>query len=330
MRIGIIGAGLAGALLAWRLGRTAEVDLITGAQVAVDATGASGGLVRGFDRRPSTTGLATASLVELRGDRTLRELAGYREIGSVFLLSPGTDPSESVRVVDERLPGSAAVLTGTELDALPFRGLPAGTMAVAERCAGQLSPERLRTAVFGLVRGTIRATPVAGVTDAGEVRLADGSTQGYDAVVVAAGAWTPTLLAGTAFRTKQIQYSVYPGELAGLGVFDDTISGLYGLPAGESRFLLGLPTDRWDIDPADVRPDPALVDRVADTARELLGLELGGPIRTVAAFDCYSDPPGLILRPTSFPSVFTFTGGSGGAAKTALAASRLAAAELLD
>jgi hypothetical protein len=62
----------------------------------------------------------------------------------------------------------------------------------------------------------------------------------------------------------------------------------------------------------------------------VLGVELGRPIRTVAAFDCYSDPPGLTLRPTSIPSVFTFTGGSGGAAKTALAASRLAAAALLS
>ncbi|HEY1574699.1 MAG TPA: FAD-dependent oxidoreductase [Pseudonocardiaceae bacterium] len=330
MRIGIVGAGLAGTLLAWRLGRHAAVDLITGAPVPVDATGASGGLVRGFDRRPSTAGLATESLVELLGDATLRELAGYRAVGSVFLLPPGTDPGESLRVVDARLPGSAAVLTGAELDAYPFRGLPAGTVAVAERCGGQLSPERLRTAVLGLVRGTIRATPVAGVTDTGQLRLADGSTHGYDAVVVAAGAWTPTLLAGTAFRTKQIQYSVYPDELAGLGVFDDTISGLYGMPAGESRFLLGLPCDRWDIDPAGVRPDLALVDRVADTARTVLGVELGRPIRTVAAFDCYSDPPGLTLRPTSAPSVFTFTGGSGGAAKTALAASRLAAAALVS
>ncbi|HEX5120214.1 MAG TPA: FAD-dependent oxidoreductase [Pseudonocardiaceae bacterium] len=328
MRIGIVGGGLAGTLLAWRLCRTASVDLITGAPVPVDATGASGGLVRGFDRGPATAALATESLVELRADQTLRELAGYREIGSVFLLPPGTDPTESVRVIDERLPGSATVVTGTALDAYPFRELPAGAVAVVERFAGQLSPARLRTAALELVDGTIRTTPVTTVTEAG-VRLADGSTHRYDAVVVAAGAWTPTLLAGTALRTKQIQYSVYEAELDGLGVFDDTISGLYGLPAGESRFLLGLPCDRWDIDPADVRPDLALVDRVADTARKLLGIELDRPIRMVAAFDCYSDPPGLALRPTSFPSVFTFTGGSGGAAKTALAASRLAAAELL-
>lgn len=338
MRIGIVGAGLAGTLLAWRLCRTADVDLVAGAPVRLDATGASGGLVRGFDRRPESARLATESLAELRGDRVLRDLAGYREVGSVFLLPPGADPSGSLRLVDERLPGSAAVLTGAELAAYPFRGLPAGTVAVAERFAGQMSPQRLRGGVLDLVRRrgvTVRAVPVARVTEAGELRLADGSTHAYDAVVLAAGAWTPALLAasglsGVPLRTKQIQYSVHPGRLDGLGVFDDTISGLYGLPAGESTFLLGLPCDRWDVDPADVRPDVGLAGRVVDTARTVLGIELDSPIRTVAAFDCYCDPPGMVLRPTSATApVFTFTGGSGGAAKTALAASRAAAAQLL-
>jgi hypothetical protein len=54
--------------------------------------------------------------------------------------------------------------------------------------------------------------------------------------------------------------------------------------------------------------------------------------RTVAAFDCYHSTPGLRLRridtaPDAAP-LFTFTGGSGGGTKTALAASRVAATAL--
>ena len=49
----------------------------------------------------------------------------------------------------------------------------------------------------------------------------------------------------------------------------------------------------------------------------------------VSAADCYSDPPGLALRHVT-GAMHTFTGGSGGAAKTALAASRIAARALLD
>jgi hypothetical protein len=56
----------------------------------------------------------------------------------------------------------------------------------------------------------------------------------------------------------------------------------------------------------------------------------GAPPRTVASFDCYHEPPGLALR-DAVPgaALFTFTGGSGGAAKTVLATSRAAAGVLL-
>ena len=55
---------------------------------------------------------------------------------------------------------------------------------------------------------------------------------------------------------------------------------------------------------------------------------MGEPTAVVAAADAYADPPVLALRPVA-DGVFTFTGGCGGAAKYALAASRLAAGALL-
>ena len=58
-RICVVGAGLAGTLLAWRLARPdgrpgRQVDLVTGRSVWTreDATGVSGGVVRAFETDP--------------------------------------------------------------------------------------------------------------------------------------------------------------------------------------------------------------------------------------------------------------------------------------
>jgi glycine/D-amino acid oxidase-like deaminating enzyme len=323
LRVGIVGGGVAGALLAWRLVKAGcEVEVHT-APVEGDATAASGGLVRGFEPEAAACRLAAESLVELRAD--FRDVAGYREVGSTYLLAPGADPAESVEIVDAVLPGSLTVRTGAE----PFRG--AATTAIVERRAGYFSPARLRAAVLARLGEVVRREPVERVELTPAVRLAGGRTARYDVVVVASGPWTPELLQVSGLvvdglRTKQIQYTLCDWRCAGLGAFVDEVTGLYGRP-DERGFLLGLPGQRWHVDPADVLPDPELRQRMVARARERLGLPDDCALRTVAAADCYTDPPGLALREV-VPGICTFTGGSGGAAKTALAASRRASAVL--
>jgi glycine/D-amino acid oxidase-like deaminating enzyme len=376
VRIAIVGGGIAGALLGWRLNQAAPglgLDIFAGTPTAgtptagnptagnptagnptagnptagtttagtttagMDATAASGGLVRGFEAGSAVCRSAAESLAEIRSSATLSEWAGYREIGSVYLLPPGADPEASMATVDRLLPGSATVAGRTELAGYPFRGLPAGALGVVERYAGFISPDRLRATVLAELAGagaSIRCTPAVAVTPDPAVRLADGSTVDYDAVVVAAGAWTPGLLAGSGLataglRTKMIQYTVCAARLPRLGAFVDDITGLYGRPVDRDSFLLGLPADRWDVHPAAVVPDRDLVGRVAACALSRFGSPVR-PVRTVASFDCFHDPPGLALRRSAPGSaLFTFTGGSGGAAKTAIAASRAAARALL-
>lgn len=345
MRVAIVGGGLAGALLAWRLTqlrRPVDIDVYLGDRGGTaDATDASGGLVRGYETDPGACRAATESLAELRASAVLRQASDYREVGSVYLRQAGADLTDALRTVGQLLPGSAQVAARAELTRrYPFRGLPADTVGIVERHAGHLSPARLRTAALGWAAAagtTVHPGAVTGVTPAPAVRLPDGVQRHYDAVVVAAGPWTPGLLgAGTAhpgrLRTRQIQYSVHPVGPGGLGAFVDETSGLYGRPVTGGAFLLGLPSARWDVQPAAVEPDAALADRVGACARHRFGAPIGDApaIATVAALDCYLDPPGLALRPIGPGSaLFTFTGGSGGAAKTVLAASRTAAGDLL-
>ena len=336
LAVGVLGGGLAGSLLAWRLAvaGAADVTLLAGPPPEADATDASGGLVRGFETDPEACRLAVASLAELLADPALRDWAGYRETGSAYLCPPGFDPAPLVAAVEERVPGSAAVAApGPE-----WARLPDGCVAVTERRAGNISPARLRRHVLADLRrrGTRvvedTAAPPRPAEDGVSCR-AGGADHRFDALVVAAGRWTGALLAAAglpapAVRTKLIQYAVYETEGARPPAFIDDTSGLYGRPDGDRQLLLGVPSEEWDVDPNHPRPDVRLAHRAAELAAvRLPGLRLVRRERLVAAADCYTDPPGLALRPAAPVAgrLHTFTGGSGGAAKTALAASREAA-----
>jgi glycine/D-amino acid oxidase-like deaminating enzyme len=189
----------------------------------------------------------------------------------------------------------------------------------------------LRTALLSRFGGSQPAT-VTAVEPPGTVRLDDGTRVSADVVVLATGAWTAAVLRASgipaALRTKHIQVCRYRAYHPGLPAFVDETSGLYGRPDEPGVVLLGLPSDRWDVDPAGPVADPALEARVRATAAERLpGVGLRPTGRVVSAADCYSEPAGLALRPAG-RGLWTFSGGSGAAAKIALAASRFAAAEL--
>jgi hypothetical protein len=126
--------------------------------------------------------------------------------------------------------------------------------------------------------------------------------------------------------TRQIQYGLYPVRVAGLPSFVDETSGLYGRPYDGGRMLFGLSSDRWGLAPDEITPDEELSTRVTECVATRLGIDTR-PEQVVASFDCYTEPAGLRLRRAG--DVLTFTGGSGGAAKSVIAASRVAARELV-
>ncbi len=347
MRICIAGGGLAGTLLAWRLAQNPDVrriDLLAGGQGNRDATGVSGGVVRGYEPARDQRTLALDSLAELRASTVLRRWSAYKETGSVYLRA--CDPSlvEELQEIEAALPCSVQLAEDAELSERGFVNLPAGTAGVIERYAGYLSPSRLRAALIrdliARPRVTVSIAPLSVVRMRGDgtVRCTTPSRgQAYDIAVMATGAWTPGLLVRNGFecpgfRTKSIQYSVYAvrGKLP--PPFVDETTGLYGRPIGGGRLLLGVATEDWDVPPG-TRPVNTHLQRHAARLAEtrLGGLAVLAPLASVNAGDCYCDPPLLALRavPGCAGAVRTFTGGSGGSVKTALAASRQAAERLV-
>lgn len=346
VRACVIGGGLAGAMLTWRLASQTrwKLDLFTGSANPADATAASGGAVRGYERHPQQRRLATLSMVELRSSRTLRRWARFRAIDSVYLRADADGVDTEIAEIEARLPGSASRGSPADLAALGWAGVPDRAVAVLERAAGYTSPAAWRAAVLAdravRRRVSINTSPAAAVipTERGSVEVAaGGQRREYDAVVVAAGAWTPALLRASGlpagdYRTKSIQYGVYATDGWRPPQFVDEVSQLYGRPTADGGLLLGLPTELWDVDPDRPPRLPALTETAARLARARFpALRLGPTLREASAADCYADQPVLCLRTVvdGVHLLMTFSGGAGGSVKTVLAASRLAADQLV-
>ena len=205
-------------------------------------------------------------------------------------------------------------------------------VVVRERRAGCTSPHRLREAVLA----DLAARPQAELRNDPIGALGAETSRGFDAVVLAVGSWTPGLLRASGipadgYRTRFIQYAVYDSGPVQPPAFADERTGLYGLPTADGGQLLGVPTTEWDAPPGMAEAPHELARhelalRLADGC--FPGLKLGSVRRRVAAADCYCDPPVLALR-TIGDRLFAFTGGSGGCAKSVLAASRRAASSLV-
>lgn len=346
MRVCILGGGIAGTLLAWRLAASADVErveLLLGDDGRADATSLSGGVVRGYERHPEARRLAAKSLAELRFSPVLRGWADYRETGAVYLCRAHDALDGELHELDERLPGSVRLATAGELKRMGWSGLPAGVIGVLERSAGHLGAGRLRGALLADLAacpGVRVVRAAAGVTvdaGAGVTTTVAGRRHTHDVAVLATGAWTPALLrasglSATGLRTKAIRCATFAVAGHVPIPFADETSGLYGTPTRDGRLLLGIATHDWDVDPGRREastPPTAAIARLA--AARMPRLRLGRVLRTVDATDCYCDPPILALRPVADEDgdVWTFTGGSGGSLKTALAASREAAEQLL-
>lgn len=324
---------MAGSLLAWRLAqRDVAVTIAVGSAGVSDATGVSGGSVRAFEVDRAQRSLAIDSMAELLADPRLIEWAGYVECGSVYL--PRT--VDGVADIDATLPGSASVVDAAALRRAGWAGLDDTVVGVYERRAGYVSPAGLRRNVLAdLAQRRITLLNQGFVSEVGPgFVVSAGTQQQFDLVVVAAGAWTPGLLTESGFSahgltTKGIQYTLHQATGGPTTAFVDDLSDLFGRPTPDG-LLLGLPTEAWGIAPTVPAPDPALSRRAAALASyRFPTLQLHSASTPATAVDCYAPDHLLALRPVT-DRLFSFSGGSGGSVKTALAASDRAAQQLLS
>lgn len=346
MRVCVVGGGLAGSLLAWRLAQLpgTRVELMAGPAApagsgpAADATAASGGAVRAYERLPTQRGLAIASLTELLASPVLLEWAQYHETGFAYLRDPADGLAAELAEIERAVPGSAELMPAAEAFSARDGG-PGWTgdetgVVVRERRAGRTSPAALRDAVLA----DLAARPHATVRPAWLDSATSRALGQQDAVVLATGAWTAGLLRASGlpadgYRTRSIQYTIYQTGPARPPAFADERTGLYGLPVADGGLLLGVPTTEWEVAPGLTPVTQAGQERARRLAASCFPLLTLGPARRQAgAADCYCDPPVLALREIQgqLPRLFTFTGGSGGSAKSALAASQRAAWQLTE
>jgi glycine/D-amino acid oxidase-like deaminating enzyme len=343
MRVCVIGAGVAGALLGWRLAQLPaleQVVLAPGPAAPLDATSVSGGAVRAFEISAVQRRLAIDSMAELVSDPRLRDWAGFVECGSLYLPADTSTLPVAITEIEAGLPGSVSLLDAAELAGRGWAGLDSSVIGLLEARAGYLSPQRLRQSALADLaqRGRVRLLASGEITDlqANEFNLA-GERHRYDLVVLAAGAWTVPMLRqyrypASGLRTKRIQYTVHRASGAPTTTFVDDLTDLFGKPTPDG-VLLGLPTDAWDVAPAGGTPDLELSRAAAElAARRLPGLRLHSAATPVTAVDCYAEDGTLSLRPVEGTDdrLFSFTGGTGSAAKTVLAASRRAANQLVE
>jgi glycine/D-amino acid oxidase-like deaminating enzyme len=178
-------------------------------------------------------------------------------VGSVPARRLGVPASDAdgvdteIAEVEARLPGSVSRGSPADLAARGWAGVPNDAVAVLERAAGYTSPAAWRVALLAdrAVRRRVSCAAAASAVIRSErasiAVTAGGQRREYDAVVVAAGAWTPACCARAGYRPAATD-QVHPvRRVRHRGwrppQFVDEISQLYGRPTPDGGLLLGFP-----------------------------------------------------------------------------------------
>lgn len=259
MRIVVIGSGVTGASAAYELARQGADTVLVDAAHEGGATAAGAGIVCPWSGREEEP-LALAGAADY--PRLLAALAedgepevGHRRVGALLLPPPGEFESARKRVKDRAADhphaGAVSVLDGAEAAALfpPLRPLGESAflhLAGAARLDGRLLRAALRRA--GRRHGLRTLEGGARIeTGGGRVRgvRVGGELLGADAVIAAAGAWSPALLdpLGVSVRVTpqrgQIVHLRLPGTETGGWPVVLPGTGHYLLAFDDSRVVAG-------------------------------------------------------------------------------------------
>ena len=307
----IVGGGLMGLSAAWQLRRAdpgVRVVLLERAKVGAAASGASAAGVRVMGRDPAERALALVSLerwAEL--DRELEGLTGYRRGGGLrvaldeaswrqapaWVAQQQADgvPLERLDAAEARrlAPAVAASCLGgvyCAIDGQAEAGPTVLAFANRARRTGVRLEERVGAEQVIVERGRVVA-----------VARTDGRREACDVAIIAAGTWSPRLLAPHGFKlpvtTRALQMLLTepaPGALAPvLSAFDRKLSfkqlagGAYLIGGGWPAAIPDETDNRWEIIDASVQSSLAVAREVyppvadAKLARGWAGLEAFTP-----------------------------------------------------
>ena len=245
-RVVIVGGGLMGLSAAFHLRRAdpgARVTVLERARVGDAASGASAAGVRAMGRDPAERALALASLARWPGlDRELEAPTRYRRTGGLRLaLDEASWRAAAPWVAEQRADGVPVELVDAAAARTLAPGIAAGCLGAVHAPIDGQAEARPATEAFARAARRLGARVEEGVdigallVEGGRVVGAerrDGAREVCDTVIVAAGAWSATLLAGVGvtlpIETRPLQMLLTePGAPAlrpVLGAFDRRLS----------------------------------------------------------------------------------------------------------
>ncbi|MGC5168816.1 NAD(P)/FAD-dependent oxidoreductase [Luteimicrobium sp. DT211] len=298
MRVLVLGAGVAGASVAWSLARRGAEVVVVDRLHDGAATLAGAGIVR------ASLGITEPGFVEAYAaavrhyPRAMRDLAadlgrdaadevGYRVVGGLWL----SRDDAALAGVEARLRafGPEQVGTVSRLDPAQAReAFPAAApdlAAVHVTRAARVDGRRLRLALLAAARAhgaTVHDDDARLSPDRTAAELASGDRLEADHVVVAAGTWTPAVLAP---RGLGVPITPQRGQISHLGLpGTDTSHWAVATAIGSSHYLLAFDDSRvvTGYGASGLTLGPYLGERVAD---DVLGLPSADDAAGLAALD---------------------------------------------
>jgi len=252
MRVLVLGAGIAGASVAWSLARRGAEVVVVDRLHDGAATLAGAGIVRaslgitepGFVEAYAAAVRHYPTAMRDLGDalgRDATDEVGYRVVGGLWL----SDDDAALADVEGRLRAFDAAQVGTvsRLDPAQARDLfPAAApdlAAVHVTQAARVDGRRLRLALLAAARthgAVTRDADARLAPDGTAVELGSGERVAADHVVVAAGTWTPDALAP---RGLAVPVTPQRGQISHLGLpGTDTSHWATATAIGSSHYLL--------------------------------------------------------------------------------------------